>query len=156
MSQGQSSPSPLNAGPLDDALDSVPAGGGVIRVDRGNANAEVDVIDVDRLGVKLRAVRINRSAPIDIEQEARALPERLRALPDRIEPVEIAPELGGARLRTRPEELRGSDYFEVDVEKTRTSIRRTRLADDGTRQPTDFTLTREQLDRLIDEAKGSA
>ena len=82
MSQGLSSPNSL-----DDALDSVPAGGGVVRVDRGNAEAEVEVIDVDRLGVKLRGVRINRGTPVDIAEEARALPERLRSLPDRIEPI---------------------------------------------------------------------
>jgi hypothetical protein len=145
----------MSDGSLDDALDRLAPGGGVVRVDRGGTSAEVDVIDVDRLGVKLKEVRLNRTVPVDISGEARSLPERLRSLPDRVEPVEVSPELGGARLRTRPEELRGEEYFEVDVEPKRTQIRRTRLAEDGTRTPTDFTLTREQLDRLIDETRGS-
>lgn len=140
--------------PLNDALDRVPTGGGIVRVDRDDTQAEVDVIDADRLGVKVRAVRINRNQPVDIAQEAAALPDRMRSLPDRIEPVEVAPELGGARLRTRPDELRHNEYFEVDVEEKRTSIHKTRMSEDGTRTPADFTLTRDQLDRLIDEASG--
>lgn len=139
---------------LNDALDAMPAGGGVIRVDRENSNAEVDVVDADRLGVKLRSVRIHRDKPVDIEIEAQALPERMHSLPHRVAPVEIAPTLGGARLRTKPDELRNNEYFEVDVEPSRTSIHKTRMEEDGTRSPADFTLTREQLDRLIDEASG--
>lgn len=91
---------------------------------------------------------------MDVVEEASRLPERLRSLPDRVAPVEVDRGLGGARLRTRPDELRGPDYFEVDVEPRRTSIRRTRLSEDGSRQPAEWTLSREQLERLIDEASG--
>jgi hypothetical protein len=139
---------------LDDALDALPQGGGTIGVDRGGANAEVDVVDVDRLGVRVRSVRVVRERPVDLETEARSLPDRVRALPDRLEPVEIAPTLGGARLRTRGEDYQRREYFEVDVEPLRTTIHRTRVEQDGTRAPTDWTMTREQLDRLIDETAG--
>lgn len=138
---------------LDEALDALPSGGGVVEVERPGHRARVDVVEADRLGVRIRKVDLERSAPVDVAREARELPERLRSLPDRVAPVEVAPALGGARLRTRPDELRGREYFEVDVEPLRTSIRRTRVTDDG-REPTDFTLTREQLDRLVDEAGG--
>ncbi|MEQ1502544.1 MAG: hypothetical protein ABMB14_09950 [Myxococcota bacterium] len=141
-------------GALDDALDQAPAGGGTVRVARPGSTAEVDVVDVDRLGVRIRALRVVRERPVDVVGEARALPDRLRALPDRLEPVEVAPELGGARLRTRPDELRGREYFEADVEPSRTTIRRTRIGDDGVRGPTDWAVTRDDLDRLIDETTG--
>lgn len=139
---------------LDDALDALPAGGGKVTVDRPGAKATVDVVDADRLGVRVRGVRVDREGPVDVAKEAAALPERLRALPDRVAPVEVAPELGGARLRTRPDELRGREWFEVDVEPARTSIRRTKVDEDGDRSAADWTMTREQLDRLIDETKG--
>lgn len=147
-----SEPGPADS--LDTALDAVPAGGGTVGVRRGASTAEIDVVDVDRLGVKVRGVRVERDREVDVAGEARRLPDELRALPDRVVPVEVDPALGGARLRTRPDELRRGEYFEVDVEARRTSIRRTRVAEDGGRAPADWTMSREQLDRLIDEADG--
>lgn len=142
---------------LDNALDVVPPGvGATVGVDRAGSTTEVDVVDVDRLGVRVRALRVERERPVDLETEARSLPDRVRSLPDRLEPVEIAPSLGGARLRTRPDEYQRREFFEVDVEPLRTTIRRTRVDDDGTRGPTDWTMTREQLDRLIDETTGTS
>lgn len=47
-------------GALDNALDRAPAGGGTVEVERAGSNAEIDVVDVDRLGVKVRGVRIVR------------------------------------------------------------------------------------------------
>lgn len=139
---------------LDRALDALPPGGGTVTVDRGGSSAEVDVTDVDRLGVRIRELRVHRGRPVDVEAEANALPDRIRSLPERIAPVEVAPALGGARLRTRPEELREREYFEVDVAPQGTTVRRTRIEDDGSRAPTDWTLTRDQLDRLIGETTG--
>jgi hypothetical protein len=139
---------------LDQALDDLPAGGGTVTVDRDGAEATVEAVDADRLGVRVKRLRVDRDVPVDIEEEAHSLPDRLRSLPDRVVPIEIAPELGGARLRTRPEELRGREWFEVDVDRDGTSIRRVRADEDGSRVPVDWTLTREQLDRLIDETKG--
>lgn len=139
---------------LDEELDRVPAGGGAVQVERAGTRAKVDVVEADRLGVRVRGVEVTRTRPVDVGEEARALPERLRALPERVAPVEVDPALGGARLRTRPEELRGREYFEVDVEASRTSIRRTKVGETGERVETDWTMTREQLDRLIDETSG--
>jgi hypothetical protein len=139
---------------LDEALDRLPPEGGKVRVERGGTQAEVAVVEADRIGVRVRGVEVTRDRPVDVEAEARSLPERLRALPERVTPVEVDPTLGGARLRTRPEELRGREFFEVDVEPSRTSIRRSQVNADGERVETDWTMTREQLDRLIDETSG--
>ncbi len=153
------SPPGAGHGPtLDGALDALPREGGEVEVQRGGCRAHVEVAEVDRLGVRVRKVEISRDQPVDVAREARELPERVRSLPERLAPVEVAPELGGARLRTRPEELRstrgGREFFEVDVEPLRTTVRRSRVTEDG-RQPADFTLTRDQLDRLIDETRGT-
>ncbi len=139
---------------LDDMLDRVPAGGGTVSVQREGTRAKVEVLEADKLGVRVRGVEVTRGRPVDVSEEARALPERLRALPERVAPVEVDPTLGGARLRTRPEELRGREFFEVDVGVSRTSIRRTKVGEQGERMDTDWTMTREQLDRLIDETSG--
>ena len=139
---------------LDQALDALPAGGGAVTVEREGATATIDAVEADRIGVRVRGLRVDRDAPVDVSREAHALPDRLRSLPDRVAPIEVAPDLGGARLRTRPDELRRGEWFEVDVEAGATAIRKVRTADDGSRVPVDWTLTREQLDRLIDETVG--
>lgn len=139
---------------LDHALDALPPGGGPVTVEREGATATIDAVEADRIGVRVRGLRVDRDGPVDVAREAGALPDRLRSLPDRVAPVEVAPELGGARLRTRPDELRGREWFEVDVEAGSTAIRKVRADEDGRRQPVDWTLTRDQLDRLIDETAG--
>jgi hypothetical protein len=136
---------------LDRALDAFD-GPGQVTVERGGHDATIDVLDADRLGVRIRGLRVRCEQPRDVVDEAAALPDRLRALPDRVRAVEVDPALGGASLRSIPEEMRG-DYFEVDVRPHETEVRRTRVVD-GERQPADFTLTREQLDRLIDQVAG--
>ncbi len=133
---------------LDDALNELD-GPGTIEVDRDGHSAEVDVVDVDRIGVRVKRVRVRHDEPVDVPREAASLPERLRSLPDPVEPVEVAPELGGAILRGRPDEDRR--YFEIDVQPDRTDIHRTRVDDSGEREESDWSMTREQLDRLIDE-----
>ena len=137
---------------LDEALDAL-RGAGTATIDGEGHHAEVDVTDVDRLGVKVREVRVRRDAPVDVVEEAHALPERLRALPERVRPIEVDPTLGGARLRSEPQGKRGAIY-EVDVEEEATTIRRTARDADGQRHPEEFTLTREQLDRLLEQAAG--
>jgi len=138
---------------LDKALDALD-GEGTVQVDRGSHQAEVEVADAGRLGVSVRRVRVHRSEPVDVAQEAMELPNRLRSLPERVTPVEVDPTLGGARLRTDPDDLRGGEFFEVDVSADETTVQRTRIDEEGDRHSADFTLTREQLDRLIDEAAG--
>lgn len=133
--------------PLDDALDALD-GPGTIDVPTERGRAEVDVAEVDRLGVRVRRVKVERETR-DIAHEARALPDRLRSLPDRVAPSEVAPTLGGAILRTVPEEMRGR-YFEVDVRPGHTEVRRVKVSG-GERSADDFVLTREQLEKLVDE-----
>ncbi len=137
---------------LDAALDALD-GPGTATIEGDGHQAEVDVVDVDRLGVKVREVRVRHDVPRDIVEEAHALPDRLRALPEKAKAIEIAPTLGGARLRSEPRGAHG-DMYEVDLEAEGVTIRRTSRGDDGSRQAEDFTLTREQLDKLLEQAAG--
>jgi len=135
---------------LDDALDQAPKQA-TVEVTDGERRAEVDVTDVDRLGVKVRRVKVHRQAPRPIAEEARALPERLRSLPERVEPVEVDPELGGASLRSRPGDMRDREFFQVDIEgEDEVEVRRYK-AKEGGREELDWVMTRGQLGRLLDE-----
>jgi hypothetical protein len=138
---------------LDGALDRA-AGGGVVEVDRGSGRARVHVVEADRLGVKVSRVGVTRTAPVDVAAEAERLAGGVRALPDRLAPVEVAPALGGAILRTRPEDLRRREFFEVQVAPGETVVSRHRVDAEG-RTPVDFTLTRDQLDGLLDDLSGT-
>jgi len=136
--------------PLDQALDEI-EGSGTLVVDEASGRTTVDVIDVDRLGVKVREIRVGRGIR-DIATEAASLPARLRAIPARVVPCEVDPKLGGAVLRTAPEHMRRGRFFEVDVLPEETGIRRYRVRD-GERIQEDFTVTRDQLREFIDEVR---
>ncbi len=141
-------------GALDEALDGID-GEGTAEVQRDGGRAEVEVEDVDRLGVRVKRVRVERDEDWDIGERADALPDQVRALPERVRAEEVAPELGGAILRTDPEEYDGERYFEVEVDQRGAEVRRVRVDkdDDGhrARNADDWTMTREQLGRLLDE-----
>jgi hypothetical protein len=136
--------------PLDQALDEI-EGGGTLVVDEPGGRTTVDVIEADRLGLRVREVRVGRPMR-DIVKEAASLPGRLRAIPARVVPCEVDPQLGGAVLRTEPEHMRRGRFFEVNVWPEETGIRRYRVRD-GERTREDFTLTRDQLRDLIDEVR---
>ena len=142
---------------LSDGLDEALArqgreGGELVTVGAGAAEAEARVVDRDRLGVKVSRVRVRKGAAVDVTQEAAALPGRLRALPERLVPLEIDKAHGSAVLRTAIDEMRRREFFEVQVAGSRdVDVRRYRVDEAGERQAIDWTMTREQLGRLMDE-----
>ena len=112
-------------------------------------SAEVDVEDVDRLGVRLRGLRVVASGPGDITRQAERLPEALRSLPERLVPIEVAPSLGGAILRSHARDIVDREFFEVRTDGRAATLGRVRSGPEG-RETLPFTVTREQLKRLID------
>lgn len=126
---------------LDDALQLGPN-----RVEADGRVAEVDVAEVDRLGVRLRGVRVLGERPPELERVVRAL----RPLSERVVPVEVAPTLGGATLRSDPREMLGGEYFEARSRGPAVELDRWR-ATPGGRESRTFDLTREQLRRVVDE-----
>jgi len=133
---------------LDDALNAV-SGEGRATIDREGVQTHVDVSEVGPIGVRIRGISVGHAAA-DIEKRANELPERLRALPERVAPVEIDAGLGGAVLRTKPEDMRDRKFFEVEIRPDRTDIRRYKVEEEG-REVEAFPMTRDQLRRLIDE-----
>ncbi len=67
-------------------------------------------------------------------------------------PIEIDTAHGRAILRTDPDAMRRREFFEVDVQSGGdVDVRRLRVDDDGERGEIDWTLTREQLGRVLAE-----
>jgi hypothetical protein len=137
---------------IDETLDALDGEAGEVEIVIEGARATVDVVAVDKLGLTVREVGVCRERPFDLVEECAALPDKIRSLPHRLHPVEVAPELGGGVLRSRPEEMRRREFFQVDLTGDRNvGVRRFRVGDDGQREQTDFTLTREQLGDLVEE-----
>lgn len=121
---------------------------GTVSAEIEGRQAEVEVRDVDRLGVSVERIRV-AGGGARITEQATRLPDALRPLPERIVPVEVAPELGGAILRSDPADIVDREYFEVHSDANATTVERYQAHADG-RARVPFTLTHEQLGRVID------
>jgi hypothetical protein len=121
---------------LDDALRP-----GVVSID----GVEVDVVDVDRLGVTVRRVSVT-GPPCDLRERVDQL-SRAENLPANVRPIEVDPGLGGAVLRSVP---RRKVYFEVRTDGRTTTVEKVHIGADG-REKVPYTLTREQLGRMVEE-----
>ncbi len=139
---------------LGDALDRAILGPGVVRVEHEGRVAEVDVVDADRLGVRVLRVRVEGSAsrgPDAVRDAAARLPEALRGLPERMITVEVAPALGGAILRSAPDDVQNREFFEARTDGRVTELERVRALPSG-RERVPFTITREALGRIVDRS----
>lgn len=133
---------------LDRELDRA-ARGGLVHAEGDGGHAEIDVVEADRLGVRVRKVRVDATRAHDLRDIAERWPRKLRDLPDRVVPVEVDPRLGGATLRSDPDDRADDTFVEVEVRGASAEIRRLRPAADG-RDAVEWTMTREQLRRLVE------
>ena len=137
---------------IDAALDALDSGAGVAQATTALGTAVVDVVAVDRLGVKVRKVSVRREEHYDWVQESERLSQHIRSLPHRVIPVEVDPILGGAVLRSAPDEMRKSDFYQIDLNADQNiDVRRFQVNSEGDREQIDYTLSRERLEDLIDE-----
>lgn len=126
---------------LDDVLQPGP-----VHAEAEGRRVEVDVRDADRLGVTVDRIRVSGPRE-DVRARAERLPRALaRGLGEELTPIEVDPGLGGAVLRGPVDQGR---FTEVSVDPESVTIRRHELHEDG-RRPAPFTLTREQLGRIVD------
>lgn len=138
---------------LGDALDSAITGRGMVEAeDPAGRRVRADIVDEDRLGVQIDRLRVD--APEGIGGRVDRIAQDLRPGGERLVPVEVDERLGGGVLRTRTDEMRGRRYFEVEVDAEGAGLGRYRVDDDGTRNPEPFTVTREQLGRMVDTLAG--
>lgn len=121
---------------------------GRVTTEQEHHNATVDIVEVDRLGTRIERIHVTGSGTT-IQDAAARIPEACRTLPDRILPIEVDPGLGGAIFRSDPRDIRDG-YFEAHTNGRSATIERIGLKN-GERSPIPFTLTREQLGRLVDD-----
>lgn len=137
---------------LDVALDVHPDAPGTVHVvPTHGEEADIDVVRVGPIGARVDAVRVTHAQPRPLDVEAERLASRFRPLGEALEVVEVDPRLGGAVLRTRPADVHKRQFTEVELTPHQTTVRRHVVAEDGTRDPTPFDVTREHLADLIDD-----
>lgn len=134
---------------LGEAAEAATTGAGEVVVeDEAGRRATIKVRDADRLAVELEGISVH--APADLGARARHLEAELRPGGERLRAFEVDPRLGGGTLRTAPGDMRGGRYFEVGLTPDGASLDRRRVDPAGDRHAEGFTLTREQLGRLVD------
>ena len=141
---------------LEEAFDQHEAGQEEVRVRDGDIETSCKVSAVGPVGVRLKELEVHRENGLDVVAEAERLPRVVRSLGAELIPIEVDPGLGGAVFRSCPTENQANEFFEIDCERRgKTRLRRLRSLEDGGREAIDFSLTREQLGRLVEEVAGS-
>lgn len=130
------------------ALDA--SGPGPVELDVHGVPVELEVRRHGPVGVELDGLRLRPPAR-DLEQRSRELCAGFRPRGERLLPIELDPALGGAVLRTRPEDIRRGRYFEVNVETEAVEVRRWRRRPEGGREAQPIPLSHEELGDWLEE-----
>jgi len=120
---------------------------GTVHATDGHRTVRAEVADADRLAVSLRRLRVD-SPGRTVAEAVAGLPETMgRALGAPLEVIEVAPALGGAVLRSRPDGER--EYWEVRTTGEAAELERWRVRPEG-REAVAFPITRRDLRRLVE------
>ena len=136
---------------LGDKLDLPGVKTGAVEVETGTGRVQVDLADAARPGARIDRLRVSVPNAAPLETQAKGICRRLRHLPERLVPVEVDERLGGGVLRSDPADMRGKRYFEIGLDGTGATVERFKASPDGGREREPFTVTREQLGRLVDD-----
>jgi hypothetical protein len=130
-----------------------------VEASEGGVVARATVSGADRYGCAVDHLSVSAPgrAPEDpgteVRRQAEAVRDRVRYLPEPVEPIEVEPSLGEAILRTPPEEIRQGRYFEarlrggreIEVQRFRADRQRSE------RECIPAPFTHETLERLADD-----
>lgn len=130
------------------ALDA--RGPGPVELEVRGVPVELEVRRSGPVGVELDVLRL-RPAPRDIVERSQQVCTDFRPRGERLVPVEVDPGLGGAVLRSRPEDIRRGRFFEVQVEPGSIEVRRWQRRPGGGREPAPIPLSHEELGEWLDE-----
>ena len=137
---------------LEAALHDVPStaeGTSTVEAECNGVHVQATVRDIDRLGIVIERVRV-QSGTGNLGQRTLTLAD-IRPAGERLRAVEVAPSLGGSKIRTRTEDIRNGEFFEIDVAAEGAELRRYRKTESGQRVITPFTVTRKHLGNLVDQ-----
>ena len=110
---------------------------------------EVDLVDCDRLGAVVEGIRV-RGAAADVVERAEAISREVRPGGDHLLPVEVDRGLGGAILRSAPEDVHRG-FYELRVSPEGVELSGHKLTSEGQRIRVPYTWTRDQLGSVIDQ-----
>lgn len=120
---------------------------GVVDATDGVRHVAAEVEDADRLAVSVRGLRV-RTPGRSLDDAVAVLPEAVgRALGEPLHAAEVAPTLGGAVLRSRPDADR--EFYEVRTSGAESTLERWRIRADG-RERVAFPITRRDLRRVVE------
>ncbi len=136
--------------PIDRALDAERAVDAPAEVQGQGWRARIHTQQVGPVGVVVDRVRVE-GVPGDITKRAQDLAERLRPQGERLDAVEVAPQLGGAVLRTRRDDIRRGRFFQVELDESGADLTRLRKDPGRGRRSEGFAVTREELGRIVED-----
>ena len=117
--------------------------------DTGDLSAEVTATDADRIGVVVERVRVHGGGG-SVEARAEAVAAHVRPGGQALVPIEVDARLGGATLRSPPDDQRR--FYEAEVTPEHIELTRRQVAPaTGDRIDAPFPLTRDQLGELLDQ-----
>ncbi len=133
-----------------------PAPPGKVQVESGGVTLEAEVLDCERIGATVDRLRLRDPQGGDLARQAEALGGRLHGLGERIRSVEVEPDLGGAVLRSEPEDMVEGRYWEVRVgdDGREAELERFKVGEQGQRSREPYTVTRDDLGRIVDGLAG--
>jgi len=105
----------------------------------------------DGIGVRVNRVRVNVSDAAPLRNQADQICERVRALGDRLVPLEVEPRLSGGVLRSAPADMRDREYYEVGLDGSGATVERYKANADVGRERQSFSLTHDQLEELVSD-----
>ncbi len=129
-----------------------PGAPGRIELEADGVSLEADVVDCERIGATVDRLRLRREQPGDVQAQAGAIAGRMQGLGERVQPVEVDPGLGGAVLRTAPDDMVDGGFYEISVgdDGRQAELERWKVGEGGQRQREPFTVTRDKLGRVVD------
>jgi len=129
-----------------------PGAPGRIEIEADGLSLEADVVDCERIGATVDRLRLRRQEPGDVQAQADAIAGRMHGLGERVQPVEVEPSLGGAVLRTTPDDMVDGRFYEISVgdDGRQADLERWKIGERGQREREPFTVTRDKLGRVVD------
>jgi hypothetical protein len=126
-------------------------GPGKLDVEHRDGTVQVDAVQVGPIGVVVDRIAVKPVNVAPIGARSRRLAQSLRPGGDRLVEVEVDEELGGATLRSHPEDMQGGRFFQVEIDADGAQVTRHKVGADGGRAREPFPLTRDELARTIDQ-----
>ncbi len=125
---------------------------GTVTVEADGTTLEAELTDCERIGATVDRLRVRHEQSGDLQAQADAMTRGQRGLGERLRQVEVEPSLGGAVLRSEPEDMSDGRYWEVSVgeEGRQAELERWKVGEQGQREREPYTVTRGNLGKIVD------